>query len=658
MRVRFPSPAPSHKGRSGQVPPPSISIGHSLGAQFVPHTCHTADRSCVPLPAFLPLILGSADLADQPAERLSDGLVTVLGRVLVDHRRAHAGMAEAGHQLLEGRAGRRRQRAARMSEIMKMQVWQADRSPRLVPDPQEVAPPQLPALRPDEYQASVPGLREALHMPAKLWHKLSGKGHCPPTGLRFRGLRQQAALVWLGHRLHDSDLAGVQVDVLPPQPGQLAPAQISEGGQEHQDPISHRNGVCDGEHGRQRDGLPLGRLFLTRALDSARIAAHHPVLFDGRCQDRMQQPVWDRAIPGMRLQGSEWAKFRPQLAETKGDSYPVDRAIQYSAWSFAPSGVVLLEGGANDWSFGMGLNTRGAAGIYYVDVLSANKAEGTVRIRNRPAEKRNNAVQARTRSVEAALVHPLLRGRDIDAWEVHPSGYVVVPQDPNDLKYSLTEGEMVTRFPETLKWLRSHAAVLRKRSVPTKAWHIAGPDWFRLQGSFEYMAGAYLIVVPEQRMPPPAAVIEPAYDLHLGRKAMPLPNHKVVFCSVATLDEALYLAALINSTQIQALLGSFASQTAVSPTTLARLPIPPYNSSSSRVQEIVNSSRTIHSAANKKETRDHEQGHIDSAFEYLLGEGGVTQGVRAVAPSVRQRPKRPATAPQEPEFVLPGFEDL
>jgi hypothetical protein len=56
-------------------------IGYSLGAQFVRHTCHTADRSCVPLPAFLLLILGSPDLADQPAERFRDGLVTVLGRV-------------------------------------------------------------------------------------------------------------------------------------------------------------------------------------------------------------------------------------------------------------------------------------------------------------------------------------------------------------------------------------------------------------------------------------------------------------------------------------------------------------------------------------------------------------------------------------------------
>ena len=72
------------------------------------------------------------------------------------------------------------------------------------------------------------------------------------------------------------------------------------------------------------------------------------------------------------------------------------------------------------------------------------------------------------------------------------------------------------------------------------------------------MTGKYLVVVPEQRMPPPAAVSEPTYDAALGRVALPLPNHKVMFCSVPTLDEALYVTAVINSTQMQTLLGSFA----------------------------------------------------------------------------------------------------
>src|SRR5580692_9290569 len=92
-----------------------------------------------------------ADLADQAAERLGDGPVTIPGRVLVDHRRTDAGMAEPGHQLLETRARGRRERAARVPEIMEMQAGQAYGQARLVPDLAEVRPAQAPALRADEH---------------------------------------------------------------------------------------------------------------------------------------------------------------------------------------------------------------------------------------------------------------------------------------------------------------------------------------------------------------------------------------------------------------------------------------------------------------------------------------------------------------------------
>ena len=48
--------------------------------------------------------LGGPRVADECAESLGDCLVPVAGDVLVDHRRADAGLPEAGHQLIERRA--------------------------------------------------------------------------------------------------------------------------------------------------------------------------------------------------------------------------------------------------------------------------------------------------------------------------------------------------------------------------------------------------------------------------------------------------------------------------------------------------------------------------------------------------------------------------
>ena len=249
-------------------------------------------------------------------------------------------------------------------------------------------------------------------------------------------------------------------------------------------------------------------------------------------------------------------------------------------------------------------------------------------------------------------MHPLLRGRDIEAWDAQPSGYILVPQDPKELKVALTEEEVRRRYPEALKWLQAHATILRTRSAPNKSWHINGADWFRLQGSFEYMTYSYMVVVPEQRMPPPAAVIEATYNFSLGRKAIAIPNHKVVFCSVPTLGEALYLTAAINSTQMQSLLASFASQTAVSPTTLARLPIPPFDINSLNVQNIVAAAKVIHTASDKREARINQGARIDDEVEVMLGLAGITEGARAVALPARQRTPRRASTPTTTELRL------
>ena len=97
-------------------------------------------------------------------------------------------------------------------------------------------------------------------------------------------------------------------------------------------------------------------------------AANNPIFLIARRDHDQTFPVptsqWERAAVGGRIQGNEWTRVRLQLKEIRGDSYPVDRSRPYSAWSFVPAGASLLEGGTNEWSFGMGANARGAAGIY------------------------------------------------------------------------------------------------------------------------------------------------------------------------------------------------------------------------------------------------------------------------------------------------------
>jgi hypothetical protein len=97
------------------------------------------------------LLRGLPRLLDEGSQSLRDHLVTVAGGVLVDHRRPDAGVAEPRHQLFKRRARRCRKSAARVSQVVKVEIRQAHLFTRLAPDGfVEVRAAQLSALRPDE----------------------------------------------------------------------------------------------------------------------------------------------------------------------------------------------------------------------------------------------------------------------------------------------------------------------------------------------------------------------------------------------------------------------------------------------------------------------------------------------------------------------------
>ena len=132
-------------------------------------------------------------------------------------------------------------------------------------------------------------------------------------------------------------------------------------------------------------------------------------------------------------------------------------------------------------------------------------------------------------------------------------------------------------FPDGHRWLSAFRPILeRRRLVATLKWDLEGDDWGRIMGT-EHMTGAPCVVVREIARRPAAAVVLQRHDGRLGRRATVLIDHKLLYCAVATEDEAHYLAAMINATPMQDLLASFLNVVGVAPGTLGRLPIPPYD---------------------------------------------------------------------------------
>jgi hypothetical protein len=94
-------------------------------------------------------------LLDEGAESPRDRLVAVPTGVLIDQRGPGTRMTEPGHQLLEAGPGRRGQRSAHMTQIMKMQIRRTRLDSSCMPDRAKVGPAQLGALRPYEQSIGI-----------------------------------------------------------------------------------------------------------------------------------------------------------------------------------------------------------------------------------------------------------------------------------------------------------------------------------------------------------------------------------------------------------------------------------------------------------------------------------------------------------------------
>jgi hypothetical protein len=358
-----------------------------------------------------------------------------------------------------------------------------------------------------------------------------------------------------------------------------------------------------------------------------------------------------RRVQGAGRLGSHWRDVRRKLTAIDGDYRPVDANTPTSAWSFNPLGAPpLIAGGSNTFEFGKGLDTRGANGVYFVRLVSSDRARRRSVVENLPDQGRNSTVQTVRGSVESDLIYPLLRGRDVQAWVATPSVYFVLPHDPADLGSVLDEDELRTQYPQARAWLRRHHDVLSARKPPpTRSWRMDVNDWARVDGPLGHMAGNHIVVVREQQSRPSAAVIEARMNYELGRVVAPLVDHKLLFCSVDSREKALYLAAVINSTPMQDLLESFANSVAVSPTTLRRLPIPEFADRDPLMADVVRIASDRMAAVNTSMQADLQQ-QLDDRILHL-----ITKDIAAYQPQARsgvRAARLPKTAPVDSEDRL------
>lgn len=176
--------------------------------------------------------------------------------------------------------------------------------------------------------------------------------------------------------------------------------------------------------------------------------------------------VWRRTTRGRSL-GFESSLAQVEGLTTRLDylAQPVDPHDLTSPWLTArPAALDAVEKvlGASDYHAHLGVNSGGANAVFWLDVI-AERGDGTVMAQN-IVEGAKRKVDQITVQLESALIHPLLRSRDVRRWESRPTAHILVVQDP-DTRRGIAEEELQDKHPRTWAYLNRFEDLLRSRAA-------------------------------------------------------------------------------------------------------------------------------------------------------------------------------------------------
>ncbi|MBQ3821676.1 MAG: hypothetical protein II807_01320 [Thermoguttaceae bacterium] len=240
------------------------------------------------------------------------------------------------------------------------------------------------------------------------------------------------------------------------------------------------------------------------------------------------------------------------------------------------------------YSAKLGANAAGASGVFWFEGNASLDSETTT-IRNLGDSGRRKVATFESQ-LETALLFPLLRWRDVGEFRINaPETFMLIPQDPERRRGYDVE-TMRARYPLTLEYLMRHEDALRARAA-YRRYQSGAPFWSLYNVDASTFAR---IKVVWRRMDSTlrAAVVD--YDARRNRPIV--PQETLAFVAVATLDEADYLAATLNSEPARTLAAQRVapgSRSFGTPGTLDAIPVTRYDSDSPICRELAKLGRQL-----------------------------------------------------------------
>ena len=149
------------------------------------------------------------------------------------------------------------------------------------------------------------------------------------------------------------------------------------------------------------------------------------------------------------------------------DARPVNPNRTNSQWQTSTrSAARALKrlAGASSYTAKIGARTD-PYGVFQVRILKKT-GKGSVLIQN-CAKAGKREIECVERPMEADILFPLIRGRDIGRWAVRPELYVPMVQDP-DTRAAIPEDKLKRQYPKAYDYFFHFKAELLKRGSPRR----------------------------------------------------------------------------------------------------------------------------------------------------------------------------------------------
>lgn len=254
-----------------------------------------------------------------------------------------------------------------------------------------------------------------------------------------------------------------------------------------------------------------------------------------------------------------------------------------------------------------GVITGGLNGAYFLEVLEENP-DGTLQVQNMYDVGKIKCPKVRA-TIEGDLVYPLLRGRSVARWHYKPEGHILVLQDPTT-QSGLPTDDLQRDYPLTWSYIRKFETQLRERKAFQKFFDPEVDPFYSMYGVSDYTFAPIKVAWMDISETMKAVVL-----LDEEGSKIVLPEHTVMFLVAQTAEEAHYVAAVLNSSAVNAVVSGYIVDNHISTHPIQNIRIPEFDPTDSTHLLLVELSQAAHRAASGGDSAQVRviQGDLDRA---------------------------------------------